>query len=117
MDFDSLHRYLNDKPGAEVDFPFDEVTLVFKVGGKMFALIILDEEPMRMNLKCAPDQSVALRDCFAAILPGYHMNKRHWNTLLLDGSLPDDLLRSMIDDSYALVVAGLPKAVRQSLKG
>ena len=115
MDYEKLHDYLTSKPGATVDFPFDPVTLVLKISGKMFALIILDEQPMRMNLKCDPGKAQALRDCFAAITPGYHMNKRHWNTLILDGSLPDDLILSLIDDSYTLVVNGLPKAARQEL--
>lgn len=115
MDYQQLHDYLTSKPGATVDFPFDSVTLVLKVGGKMFALIILDEQPLRMNLKCDPGRAQALRDCFPAITPGYHMNKRHWNTLLLDGSLPYDLILSLIDESYALVVNGLPKAARQQL--
>jgi len=112
MDYERLHNYLKGKPGAVVDFPFDEVTLVFKVGGKMFALISLNEQPLRMNLKCDPGKAQALRDCFPAILPGYHMNKRHWNTLVLDETLPEDLIPSLIDDSYALVLKGLTKAVR-----
>ena len=115
MDYEQLHNYLNDKPGAVVDFPFDQVTLVFKVGGKMFALLSLNEQPLRMNLKCDPDKVEALRDCFVSIIPGYHMNKRHWNTLILDGSLPEDLILSLVNDSYALVIKGLSKAVRQRL--
>ena len=115
MNYERLHNYLSNKPSARVDFPFDQVTLVFKVAGKMFALITLDEQPLRMNLKCDPGKALALRDCFPAILPGYHMNKRHWNTLVLDGSLPDDLILSLIDDSYDLVVKGLPKVARQQL--
>jgi predicted DNA-binding protein (MmcQ/YjbR family) len=115
MDYEQLHSYLNDKPGAVVDFPFDQVTLVFKVGGKMFALLSLNEQPLRMNLKCDPDKVEALRDCFVSIIPGYHMNKRHWNTLILDGSLPEDLILSLVNDSYALVIKGLSKAVRQRL--
>ena len=115
MDYEQLHSYLRSKPGAVVDFPFDSVTLVFKVGGKMFALIMLDEQPLRMNLKCDPDQALALRDCFPSILPGYHMNKRHWNTLVLDDSIPEGLIFSLVDDSYALVVEGLSKVVRQHI--
>ena len=115
MDYERLHNYLNNKPGALVDFPFDQVTLVFKVGGKMFALITLNEQPLRMNLKCDPGKAQALRDCFASILPGYHMNKRHWNTLVLDGSLDEELVLSLIDDSYALVLKGLPKIIRQTI--
>jgi len=112
MDYERLHNYLKAKPGAVVDFPFDEVTLVFKVGGKIFALILLNEQPLRMNLKCDPGKAQALRDCFTSILPGYHMNKRHWNTLVLDETLPEELLFSLVDDSYALVLKGLTKAVR-----
>jgi len=115
MDYERLHNDLKSKPGAVVDFPFDPLTLVFKVGGKMFALITLKEQPLRMNLKCDPGKAQALRDCFPAILPGYHMNKRHWNTLILDGTLPDDLVFSLVDDSYALVIKGLTKAVRQRI--
>jgi predicted DNA-binding protein (MmcQ/YjbR family) len=115
MDYERLHDYLNGKPGAVVDFPFDPVTLVFKVCGKMFALIILDEQPLRMNLKCDPAKVQALRDCFPAVLPGYHMNKHHWVTLVLDGSLSDKLVCSLIDDSYALVVKGLTKTAREKL--
>ena len=112
MTFETLKATLLGKPGAVEDFPFDPVTLVLKVSGKMFALIILDEDPMRMNLKCDPLKAEFLREAFPSITPGYHMNKRHWNTVRLDGSLPDDLLRAMIDDSYELVVRGLPRSRR-----
>jgi predicted DNA-binding protein (MmcQ/YjbR family) len=115
MDFERLNHHLQSKPGAVIDFPFDPVTLVFKVGGKMFALIMLDEQPLRMNLKCDPGKAQSLRDAFRAIIPGYHMNKRHWNTLVLDDSLPEELVLSLVDDSYALVLKGLSNAVRQSL--
>jgi len=115
MDYERLHNYLESKPGAVVDFPFDQVTLVFKVGGKIFALIMLNEQPLRMNLKGEPCKAQALRDCFPSIVPGYHMNKRHWNTLILDGTLPEDLILSLVDDSYALVIKGLTKAVRQRI--
>ena len=112
MNFETLHGYLLSKPGAEEDFPFDTTTLVVKVGGKMFALFGLKDEPLRMNLKCDPAKAEQLREIYPAILPGYHMNKRHWNTLILDGSLDDDFVRALIDESYALVVQGLPKAKR-----
>lgn len=115
LDYERLHSYLKDKPGAEVTFPFNPDTLVFKVGGKMFALISLAEEPLRMNLKCDPLKALALRDCFTSITPGYHMNKHHWNTLVLDDTLTEDLVLSLVDDSYSLVVSGLSRVVRQSL--
>ena len=78
----------------------------------MFALVMTDAEPLRMNLKCDPAKAEILRECYPAVLPGYHMNKRHWNTVVLDGSIPGEDLRSMIDESYELVVKGLPKARR-----
>lgn len=112
MDFETLRSYLLGKPGAKEDFPFDATTLVLKVGGKMFALLGIDAEPLRINLKCDPHKAELLRERYAAVLPGYHMNKRHWNTVVLDGSLSDAEIIAMIDDSYALVVQGLAKARR-----
>ena len=112
MDFATLRTHLLSKAGAREEFPFDSVTLVAKVGGKMFALVGIDETPLRVNLKCLPEQAEVLREIFPAILPGYHMNKRHWNTIVLDGSLPDEDVLGMIDDSYQLVVQGLPRARR-----
>ena len=112
MDFETLRSYLLGKPEAIEDFPFDTTTLVLKVGGKMFALLGIDAEPLRINLKCDPLKAELLRERYAAVLPGYHMNKRHWNTVVLDGSLSDAEIRAMIDESYALVVRGLPKARR-----
>ena len=112
MTFDALHAYLMAKPGAVEEFPFDTMTLVVKVAGKMFALVSTDEEPLRMNLKCDPEKAEVLRELFPAIIPGYHMNKRHWNTVILDGSIADAELCAMIDDSYELVFKSLPKAKR-----
>jgi predicted DNA-binding protein (MmcQ/YjbR family) len=99
-------------PGACEDFPFGDEVSVFKVGGKMFAASRLDGEPLQVSLKCEPDLAVQLRAGYPAIAPGYHLNKRHWNTVTLDGSLPDQLVSEMIGDSYDLVVAALPKARR-----
>lgn len=115
MDFLTLRSYLLAKPGASEAFPFDTVTLVAKVGGKMFALVGIDEEPLRLNLKSVPEQAEVLRALFPAVLPGYHMNKRHWNTVVLDGSLPDEEVLGMIDESYRLVVQGLPRARRPGM--
>jgi predicted DNA-binding protein (MmcQ/YjbR family) len=112
MTLAALRRYLLAKPGAVEDFPFDPVTLVAKVGGRMFALVGSASEPQWLNLKCQPEKAELLRELFPAVRPGYHMNKRHWNTVSLDGSLPDADLLAMIDDSYALVVQGLPKLQR-----
>ncbi|MHA6628774.1 MmcQ/YjbR family DNA-binding protein [Pseudonocardia sichuanensis] len=101
--------------GAGEEFPFDESTSVFKVAGKIFALGRLDGLPLRVSLKCDPDLAVQLRMSHPAVTAGYHLNKRHWNTVLLDGSVPDGLVREMIEDSYDLVVARLPKAQRERL--
>jgi predicted DNA-binding protein (MmcQ/YjbR family) len=112
MDFEALRAYLAAKPGAVEEFPFDPVTLVFKVGGKMFALVATSDQPLRITLKCDPPKAELLRELYPAVLPGYYMNKRHWNTVVLDGSVADEELRTMIDESYGLVVQGLPRARR-----
>jgi len=109
---ENLRRYLLAKPGAEETFPFDTVTPVYKVGGKIFALLIGLDPPLWLNLKCLPEHAPLLRELYPPVRPGYHMNKRHWNTVVLDGSLAEDDLRGMIDESYRLVVAGLPRARR-----
>lgn len=115
MSLEQLRSYLLGLPGAIADFPFGPEHLVAKVEGKMFALIALTEQPLRMNLKCDPEHAEVLRDYYPAVLPGYHMNKKHWNTLVLDGSIPEVEVLSMIDDSYRLVVASLPRRLQQGL--
>ncbi|MEV0483253.1 MmcQ/YjbR family DNA-binding protein [Streptomyces sp. NPDC050508] len=98
------------------DFPFSPDMSVFKVLGKLFALTRLDGNPLTVNLKCDPEDAIRLREEYEGlIIPGYHMNKRHWNTVTVDGDLPDRLLRELIEDSYDLVVAGLPRAERLRL--
>jgi predicted DNA-binding protein (MmcQ/YjbR family) len=104
-------------PGALEDYPFGDGVAVFKVGGRMFALVTLDDDQGRVNLKCDPDLALELRSTFPAVSPGYHANKRHWNTVELDGSIGDDELREMIDHSYELVVSKLPRAERTKLTG
>ncbi|MGH3171420.1 MAG: MmcQ/YjbR family DNA-binding protein [Trebonia sp.] len=103
------------KPGAVEDYPFGDQVAVFKVSGRMFALVPLDSPSENVSLKCDPDLALDLRARYAAITAGYHLNKRHWNTVALDGSVPDDELLDLIDHSYELVVARLPKAERQKL--
>lgn len=115
MDLKSLRERLMTKPGATEETPFGPEALVFKVRGKMFALVAWQEHPLSISLKCDPDEALFLRDLYPAVRPGYHLNKRHWNTITLDGSVPDAELGQMIDDSYALVVRGLPKAQRDVL--
>ncbi|MFF0742414.1 MmcQ/YjbR family DNA-binding protein [Streptomyces sp. NPDC004111] len=112
---DQLRAFCLDFNEAVEEFPFTPETSVFKVLGKVFALSALDAEPLRVNLKCDPENALRLRAAHPAVVPGWHMNKRHWNTVTLDGSLPDRLVRELIEDSYDLVVAGMPRAVRLTL--
>ena len=102
-------------PGTNEEFPFRPGLSVFKVSGKVFALVPLEDRPLRISLKCEPALAEQLRDTYAAIRPGYHLNKRHWNTVQVDGSLPDRLVLDMIEDSYDLVMAKLPKRVQSEL--
>ena len=111
----ALRRACLARTGSTEEFPFGPQTSVFKVAGKMFALSALRSRPLKVSLKCEPDLAEALRDSYAEIQPGYHLSKRHWNTVTLDGSLPDGMVRDMIEDSYDLVVAGLPRAARERL--
>ena len=101
--------------GAEETFPFGPETSVFKVAGKMFALSQLGADSLRVSLKCEPGLAEALRGAHAAVIPGYHLNKRHWNTVIIDGSLSDESICEFIDDSYDLVVSKLPEAGRRAL--
>ena len=115
MNIEDFREYCVRKPGVTEEFPFDEVTLVFKVMGKMFALTNLDGD-WSLALKCDPQRAIDLREQFPAIQPGYHMSKVHWNTVMMDGSLPQPLVLEMIDHSYQLVVGKLPKKVKDELK-
>lgn len=115
MDLESFREYCLRKPHATEDMPFGDDVVVFKVAGKMFALAALDEIPVTVNLKCDPDRALELRDKYEQVRPGYHMNKKHWNTVEIDSGLPDRELRAMIDHSYELVVESLPKATREKL--
>jgi len=115
MKINTLTKYLLSKKGTISGYPFDETTLIFKVVNKIFALIAENESPLHINLKCDPEDAQILRGIHKSIIPGYHMNKEHWNTIILDDSLPDELIHKMIDDSYNLVVNGLKKADRDKL--
>jgi predicted DNA-binding protein (MmcQ/YjbR family) len=101
--------------GSEETFPFGPTVSVFKVGGKMFALSQLATDPLTVSLKCDPELAEQLREAHGAVRPGYHLNKRHWNTVTIDGSISDGTLREMIEDSYDLVVSKLPRAERRAL--
>jgi len=109
---ETIRDYCLSKAFSDEAMPFDETTLVFRVHKKMFALIGIDNKPLRINLKCHPDKVDGLRERYDAILPGYHMNKKHWNTVVIDGSLSFDFVKSLIDDSYNLVYDSLPKKLK-----
>ena len=115
MQVDVFRDYCLTKRGVAEDTPFGEEHLVFKVGGKMFALVTLEEVPASANLKCDPDLALELRDRYEQVRPGYHMNKKHWNSVEIESGISDAEIRKMIDHSYDLVVQGLPKAARQRL--
>src|SRR5918999_1174359 len=115
MDATELRTWCLRQAGAIEDFPFGPEHSVFKVARKMFALSALGRRPLEVSVKCEPGLAVSLRQTYPAIRPGYHLNKRHWNTITLDGSLPDQLVRDLIEDSYDLVVSALPRRVRDQL--
>ena len=119
MNLEALRATCAQKKGAEASYPFGEGTLVFKVMGKIFALMpdtVGDGDVPRLNLKCDPELAQILRQTYDAVKPGYHMNKRHWNTVHVDGTIPEDEILDMIDHSYGLVVASLPKKSRLQLR-
>lgn len=116
MDFDSLKKYLFEKPGSKLDLPFGPDTLVFKVMGKMFTLISWQSDPLKISVKCDPQEAIILREKYPAVQPGYHMSKTHWNTIILDGSIPDEEIFAMIDESFRLVVAVMPKHLFRTLQ-
>lgn len=114
MNIEELRNYCLSLPGVTEDFPFDEVTLVFKVGGKMFLLTSLEGD-FSFNVKCDPEQAIQLRERYECVRPGYHMSKKHWNTVDIDGSVTDSLLIDWINHSYELVFGALPKRIRDSI--
>ncbi len=116
MKLEPIRTYLLKKKGVVEETPFGPEALVFKVIGKMFALVAWEEPPLRITLKCDPDLALTLRTQYKAVQPGYYMNKKHWNTITLDGSISNEQILGMIDASYELVVKGLKKADRQELE-
>jgi predicted DNA-binding protein (MmcQ/YjbR family) len=114
--FRELRDYCLAKPGAAESFPFDETVLVFKVAGRIFALTSIERLPLSVSLKCDPDFAAELRDRYPAVQPGYHLNKKHWNTVDLEAGLPRDEIRAWIDHSYDRVVASLSRADRGALR-
>ncbi|MBR9867749.1 MAG: MmcQ/YjbR family DNA-binding protein [Oceanospirillales bacterium] len=116
MDYQTARTYMLSRPEAWEDFPFYPHIAVMKVRKKMFATLSVENDIAKMNLKCDPAEAQMLRDIFSAVLPGYHMNKRHWNTVVLDGSIPAGELERMIDRSYGLVVKGMTRKERLPLE-
>ncbi len=116
MNVEEIRKYCLEKKGATEEFPFDEETLVFKVMNKIFALIPLERIPLQVNLKCDPVMAIGLRERYEAVIPGYHMNKKHWNTVIIDGSVRKNIITEWIDNSYNLVVKGLTKKQKEELE-
>ena len=117
MDIEQLQEYCLSKPGVEETLPFGPDTLVYKVAGKAFLLTSLNnEEGLSFNVKCDPDLALELREQYDSVRPGYHMNKKHWNTIVADGSVSNKQLKEWIDHSYELVIKGLPKKLRDQFR-
>lgn len=116
MNIESFRDYCLSKPHVTEDFPFDQTTLVFKVAGKMFALANIDGFES-VNLKCDPERAIQLREEFQGVRPGYHMNKVHWNTIQVNADVPIGLVLQLVDHSYELVFASLPKKIKVALAG
>jgi predicted DNA-binding protein (MmcQ/YjbR family) len=113
--YEGLIAAIEDKPSVTSDFPFGFDTRVFRVGKKIFVLMFWDQDPIRISLKAEPTDAVILRQTYGAVTPGYHLNKQHWNTIVCDGSVPDEEVQHMIDESYRLVLAGLSKKIRSAI--
>jgi predicted DNA-binding protein (MmcQ/YjbR family) len=108
MNIEEIREFCLSLKGTTEHFPFDEVTLVFKVSNKMYLLTNLDG-PLSINVKCNPDQAIMLREQYSSVLPGYHMNKNHWNTVMIDGSISSSIIKNWITESYWLIIRSLPK--------
>lgn len=115
MDLEPLRANLTRRPGTTEETPFGPEVLVYKVMGKMYALVAWESQPLEISLKCDPDEALFLRDIYPSVREGYHLDKRHWNTVTLDGNVPQAELLRMIDDSYALVVKGLTRKQKDEL--
>jgi len=115
MNAEEIREYCLGKKGVEESFPFGNDTLVFKVGGKIFLLLSLESKPIQFNAKAEPSKAIELRENHSSIIPGYHMNKMHWNSVICDGSLSKKLVFELISDSYGLIVNALPRKTRELL--
>jgi predicted DNA-binding protein (MmcQ/YjbR family) len=117
MNIEELREYCLSKKGVEESMPFGPDILLFKVMGKIFLLVGLEGRPLQFNVKCDPEKAIALREQYPCVIPGYHMSKKHWNTVYVDGSVTDELLHEWITDSYLLVISGLTKKLQKELEG
>ena len=117
MDIESLREYCLSKQAVEETLPFGPDTLVYKVGGKVFLICPMESETFRFNVKCDPEKAIELRERYDCVQPGYHMNKKHWNTIIVDGTVSTSMLKEWINDSYDLIVASLPAKMRDQVKG
>ncbi|RXJ54139.1 MmcQ/YjbR family DNA-binding protein [Candidatus Marinarcus aquaticus] len=115
MNLEQIETIFMAKQGATKDFPFGDDTMVFKVMDKMFGLISLKKNPLNINLKCDPNDAIAYRDIYECVNPGYHMNKKHWNTITLDGTIKEEILKDMVNESYDLIVSKLTKKQKEEL--
>jgi predicted DNA-binding protein (MmcQ/YjbR family) len=115
MELNQLENYLLSKRGSEKYFPFGPEVMVFKVMEKMFALLSWESDPLQINLKSLPEDAIVYRNLYPSVQPGYHMNKKHWNTVILDGTVSDEIIKEMIDESYDLIVSKLTKRAREAL--
>lgn len=112
---DFVREYCLSLKGVTEDFPFDETTLCFRVGSKIFAIMGIDKKPVSVNLKCEPEKALELREEYDYIIPGFHMNKKHWNTVIAESEISDDLLQELIDESYKLIFDKLPKKLKMQI--
>jgi predicted DNA-binding protein (MmcQ/YjbR family) len=115
MNIEEFRDYCLSKKYVSESFPFDTTTLVFKVADKMFALSGLEHQPSKVNLKCDPEKSIQLREQFSDVIEGFHMSKKHWNTITIEGGLKNELIKELIDNSYDLVVKGMTKKRQKEL--
>lgn len=116
MNIEELREYCLSLKNVEEAMPFGPDTLIFKVGGKIFLIVGLDDSPLQFNVKCNPEKAIELREQYDCVIPGYHMNKKHWNTIIINGTASEKLVRQWISDSYKLVIAGLSKSEQKRLK-
>ena len=115
MKIEDLEKILLKKQGASKSFPFGDIYAVFKIENKVFAILAIEENPLRLNLKCDPMDALAYRDIYKSVIPGYHMNKKHWNTIILDGNVPQEVLEDMINESYNLIFNKLTKKQKEKI--